>query len=85
MAVKGWTKTLGRELRRVYRGIPPLETLLQHIYGLTKLVHLPILEGQTVVVVPRWDTEVALKAIQKYKATMMLLVPPVALILANGR
>lgn len=56
---------------------------MSHIYGLTKLVHLPILEGQTIVVVPRWETETCLKAIQKYRATMMLLVPPVALILAT--
>lgn len=35
------------------------------------------------MVVPRWETESALAAIQKYKATMMLLVPPVALILAT--
>lgn len=35
------------------------------------------------MVVPRWETETCLKAIQKYRATMMLLVPPVALILAS--
>ena len=35
------------------------------------------------MVVPRWETESALAAIQKYKATMMLIVPPVALILAT--
>ena len=50
----------------------------------TKLVHLPILDGQTLIVVPRWDTEVCLKVIQRYKVTMILLVPPVALALASG-
>ncbi|CAD6568435.1 MAG: hypothetical protein CYPHOPRED_002562 [Cyphobasidiales sp. Tagirdzhanova-0007] len=54
-----------------------------HIYGMTKLVHLPILDGQTLIVVPRWDTEVCLKVIQRYKVTMILLVPPVALALAS--
>lgn len=56
----------------------------KHIYGLTKNVHLPILEGQTIVIVPRWETDSSLRAIEKYKATLMLLVPPVALALATG-
>lgn len=56
---------------------------MSHIYGLTKNVHLPILEGQTIVIVPRWEIDSSLRAIEKYKATLMLLVPPVALALAK--
>ena len=57
---------------------------LSHIYGMTKLMHLPVQEGQTVVIVPKWELESSLAAIQKYKPTLMLLVPPVALLLATG-
>lgn len=60
-------------------------TDFQHIYGLTKNVHLPILEGQTIIIVPRWEIESSLRAIQTYKVSLMLLVPPVALALANGK
>lgn len=58
---------------------------LSHIYGLTKITHLPVLEGQTTVIVPRWDTESCLSYIEKYRCSMMLIVPPVALLLANGK
>ena len=50
----------------------------------TKLVHLPILEGQTIIILPKWETESGLRAMQQYKVTMVLLVPPLALALVSG-
>lgn len=54
-----------------------------HIFGLNLTVLGSFLTGMVVVVVPRFDIEVFCAAIQKYKVTLALVVPPMLLGLAR--
>lgn len=61
----------------------PLPLTRVDIYGSTKLLHWPILVGQTVVVMPKFDLTQFCHLVQRYKVTIILLVPPIALLLAR--
>ncbi|MGC0316381.1 AMP-binding protein [Kitasatospora acidiphila] len=54
-----------------------------HIYGLTMLMHRPLRAGGTVIVLPRFDLEQFLTAIQQYQVEGLLVAPPVVLALAK--
>ncbi|NUS85594.1 MAG: 4-coumarate--CoA ligase family protein [Streptomyces sp.] len=54
-----------------------------HIYGLTALVNAPLREGATVIVLPRFDVEKFLAAIQEHRATALYVAPPIVLALAK--
>jgi len=56
---------------------------LSHIYGLTKILHWPILLGTPVVVLPRFELTPFCRAIEIHKVSVVMLVPPIALILAR--
>ncbi|SCZ98633.1 BZ3500_MvSof-1268-A1-R1_Chr3-1g05514 [Microbotryum saponariae] len=56
---------------------------LNHIYGLTKLLHWPLITGSKVVVMPKFDLEPFCAIVQKYKCSVCMLVPPIALLLAR--
>ncbi|BGP55422.1 hypothetical protein JCM8202_003750 [Rhodotorula sphaerocarpa] len=56
---------------------------LNHIYGLTKLVHWPILRGNPVVVMPKFELIQLCTLIERYRCTFLMLVPPIALQLAR--
>ncbi|GJN89353.1 hypothetical protein Rhopal_002333-T1 [Rhodotorula paludigena] len=56
---------------------------LNHIYGLTKLVHWPVLWGNPVVVMPKFDIRSLCTYIERYRVTFLMLVPPIALHLAR--
>ncbi len=56
---------------------------LSHIYGLTKILHWPVLVGTPVVVLPRFELGPFCRAVQTHKVTVVMLVPPIALILAR--
>ncbi|KAM0748924.1 AMP binding protein [Meredithblackwellia eburnea MCA 4105] len=58
---------------------------LNHIYGLTKALHYPIYHGTTLVVLPSFNLETFCSAVQKYRGTVSLLVPPVCLLLAREK
>ncbi|WVQ85051.1 hypothetical protein IAT38_007215 [Cryptococcus sp. DSM 104549] len=64
----------------VFLGILPFS----HIFGLTKHVHFSVRLGSTVVVLPRFEEISVLKAIEKYKVTFGLMVPPVILLLLHS-
>lgn len=53
------------------------------IYGLTKLLHWPVLIGTPIVVMPKFDLRGLCELVQKYKVTILMLVPPIALALAR--
>ncbi|GAA5824248.1 hypothetical protein JCM11251_001581 [Rhodosporidiobolus azoricus] len=57
---------------------------LNHIYGLTKLLHWPILHGAPVVIPPKFELNSLCSLIQKYRITVLLLVPPIALQIARS-
>ncbi|WP_329471332.1 4-coumarate--CoA ligase family protein [Streptomyces sp. NBC_01723] len=54
-----------------------------HIYGLTALMNAPLRLGATVVVLPRFDLEQFLAAIQNHRITSLYVAPPIVLALAK--
>ncbi|MEV5549548.1 4-coumarate--CoA ligase family protein [Streptomyces sp. NPDC052309] len=54
-----------------------------HIYGLTALMNAPLRQGATVVVLPRFDLEQFLAAIQNHRITGLYVAPPIILALAK--
>jgi acyl-CoA synthetase (AMP-forming)/AMP-acid ligase II len=54
-----------------------------HIYGLTALMNAPLRKGATVVVLPRFDLETFLAAIQNHRITGLYVAPPIVLALAK--
>ncbi|MFI5756190.1 4-coumarate--CoA ligase family protein [Streptomyces sp. NPDC051569] len=54
-----------------------------HIYGLTALMHAPLRSGATVVVLPRFDLDQFLGAIEKYRVNGLYVAPPIVLALAG--
>ncbi|MDO0913996.1 4-coumarate--CoA ligase family protein [Streptomyces sp. DT2A-34] len=56
---------------------------LFHIYGLTALMNKPLRTGATVVVLPRFELETFLAAIQNHRITGLYVAPPIVLALAK--
>ncbi|HEY8986714.1 MAG TPA: 4-coumarate--CoA ligase family protein [Streptomyces sp.] len=54
-----------------------------HIYGLTALLNVPLRTGATVVVLPRFDLETFLAAVEKHRITGLYVAPPIVLALAR--
>ncbi|MFJ6126206.1 4-coumarate--CoA ligase family protein [Streptomyces griseoviridis] len=54
-----------------------------HIYGLTALMNAPLRSGATVVVLPRFDLESFLAAIENHRITGLYVAPPIVLALAK--
>jgi acyl-CoA synthetase (AMP-forming)/AMP-acid ligase II len=68
--------------------VTPEDTVLAflpffHIYGIVAFLNLSLLQGATVVTMPRFDLEQYLELVQKYGVTIMHVVPPIALALAK--
>jgi acyl-CoA synthetase (AMP-forming)/AMP-acid ligase II len=56
---------------------------LFHIYGLVVVLNMGLHTGSTIVLMPRFDLEQFLAAIQKYRITLSHIVPPIVLKLAK--
>lgn len=54
-----------------------------HIYGLTALMNGPLRRGATVVVLPRFDLDQFLAAIEKHRIAGLYVAPPIVLALAK--
>ncbi|WP_381566769.1 4-coumarate--CoA ligase family protein [Streptomyces eurythermus] len=54
-----------------------------HIYGLTALMNGPLRKGATVVVLPRFEPETFLAAIDEHRITGLYVAPPIVLALAK--
>ncbi|KAI0672315.1 acetyl-CoA synthetase-like protein [Trametes maxima] len=54
-----------------------------HIYGVVVSLHFFIFSGGTLVIVPRFNFENALKSIQRYKIGHLALVPPMVVLLCK--
>ena len=68
--------------------IQPEDTVLAflpffHIYGIVAFLNLSLRLGATVVTMPRFDLEQYLQMVQKYRVTILHLVPPIVLALAK--
>ncbi|MYQ47663.1 AMP-binding protein [Streptomyces sp. SID4985] len=56
---------------------------LFHIYGLTALMNAPLRQGATVVVLPRFELDTFLAAIETHRITGLYVAPPIVLALAK--
>jgi acyl-CoA synthetase (AMP-forming)/AMP-acid ligase II len=56
---------------------------LFHIYGLVVVLNMGLYSGATVVMMPRFELESFLKAVQDYEVTLTHLVPPIILALSK--
>jgi acyl-CoA synthetase (AMP-forming)/AMP-acid ligase II len=63
--------------------VPLLTFFRSHIYGLTKILHWPVLMGQTVVIIPRYELGLFCRCIEQFKVSVVMLVPPIALALVR--
>ncbi|MFE2599671.1 4-coumarate--CoA ligase family protein [Streptomyces sp. NPDC059396] len=54
-----------------------------HIYGLTALMNAPLRHGATVVVLPRFDLDQFLAAIERHRINGLYVAPPIVLALAK--
>ncbi len=54
-----------------------------HIYGLTALMNAPLRQGAAVVVLPRFELETFLAAIENHRITGLYVAPPIVLALAK--
>lgn len=57
---------------------------ISHMYGLQLLVHFPLVVGVPVVILPRFEERAVLSAIERYKITFALVVPPVLITLLRS-
>ena len=56
---------------------------LFHIYGLVVVLNMGLHLGSTTIIMPRFELEQFLEAIQKYRVTLSHIVPPIVLKLAK--
>ena len=56
---------------------------LFHIYGMVVIMKLGLSQGGTIVTMPRFDMQEFLATVQKYKATIVPIVPPIVLAMAK--
>ncbi|MEU7025168.1 AMP-binding protein [Streptomyces sp. NPDC046275] len=54
-----------------------------HVYGLTALMNAPLRRGATVVVLPRFELDSFLAAIEKHRIEALFVAPPIVLALAK--
>ncbi|MFI8997103.1 4-coumarate--CoA ligase family protein [Streptomyces sp. NPDC053542] len=54
-----------------------------HIYGMTALMNAPLRQGATVVVLPRFDLDTFLTAIETHRVNAVYVAPPIVLALAK--
>ncbi|KAF5384542.1 hypothetical protein D9757_006443 [Collybiopsis confluens] len=79
-------------LDMVLAGFPPLSHTndrmlavlpLYHIYGLVKLLLFPYFCGITTIFMAQFDPVKYIESVQRYKATVSLIVPPILVVLAR--
>ena len=54
-----------------------------HVFGLSVILYAQLQIGNTIVSMSKFDLEVMLKAIEKYRVTKLWIVPPIMLALAK--
>jgi acyl-CoA synthetase (AMP-forming)/AMP-acid ligase II len=58
---------------------------LSHIYGLVVIAHASIWRGDGVVILPKFEFQMFLKAVQDYKVNMLYLVPPIIILMTKNK
>ncbi|HEY0080127.1 MAG TPA: 4-coumarate--CoA ligase family protein [Pyrinomonadaceae bacterium] len=56
---------------------------LFHIYGMTVIMNFGLYTGATIITMPRFELELTLQVIERYRVTMAHFVPPIILALAK--
>ena len=70
--MRAWAEPVGRkEGEEVVLGVMPLF----HVYGMVTVMHFSVLTGSAMVLLPRFETEQVLKAINRYKPAFFPGVP----------
>lgn len=70
----------GQNAATVFLGLPPM----YQVSGLANSVHCPVYAGGLVVPVPRWDRELALRLIARYRVSHLAIAPTACIdLLAN--
>ncbi|TET75205.1 MAG: long-chain fatty acid--CoA ligase [Dehalococcoidia bacterium] len=78
--MRAWGEPLGLdEGKEVILGVMPLF----HVYGMVVVMHFSVLGGAAMVLLPRWETEQVLKAINRYKPAFFPGVPTMYVALNN--
>ena len=80
LQMRAWGGPLGLdEGKEVILGVMPLF----HVYGMVVVMHFAVLGGAAMVLLPRWETEQVLKAINRYKPSYFPGVPTMYIALNN--
>lgn len=58
---------------------------LSHIYGLVVIAHASIWRGDGVVILPKFEFEMFLKAVATHKVNMLYLVPPIIILMTKNK
>jgi len=78
--MKAWASPVNpKEAGEVVMGVMPLF----HVYGMVAVMHLSVLGGAAMVLLPRWDTLQVLKAINRYKPAFFPGVPTMYVAINN--
>ena len=78
--MKAWASPVKpKEAGEVVMGVMPLF----HVYGMVAVMHLSVLGGAAMVLLPRWDTLQVLKAINRYKPAFFPGVPTMYVAINN--
>ncbi len=78
--MKAWASPVKpKEAGEVVMGVMPLF----HVYGMVAVMHLSVLGGAAMVLLPRWDTLQVLKAINRYKPALFPGVPTMYVAINN--
>ncbi|GAA2678511.1 MULTISPECIES: AMP-binding protein [Actinosynnema] len=64
----------------VVLAVPPFH----HAFGLTMMMNATLLQGGTLITVPRFDPEAFLRAIEDHRVTRLYVVPTMAVLLARS-
>lgn len=57
---------------------------MNHIYALVVIVHAAVFQGDNVVVLPKFEFSACMQAIQDFKISSLMLVPPIIIQMVNN-
>lgn len=58
---------------------------MSHIYGLVVICHSSLYQGDGVVVLPKFELDSCMGAIQKYKINSLFIVPPIIILMTKNK
>lgn len=58
---------------------------MSHIYGLVVICHASVYRGDGVIVLPKFDFQITMQAVQDYKINTLFLVPPIIILMTKNK